>query len=1236
MAVALVQAKVGSSVGSTTVSVTLASTPTTGNFLIAFCSDVSSPGTASLDGANWQEFAGSPFDAGTSIRLTAFWKPADATTAYTFTSTDSGNLGLMIAEVSGLSETFLIDAGFVEGEMLSSGTSCAYGSISPDEPDSITFLACSTAGLPTSGGHVFPGTFTILDTLTNRRFNACYKIGGPATYSGNVTFGSVSSAQTIMLSLAPSSATGTAAPVLDDFTMSASCGHGVDGTSATTLGAFTMAASGTSVDDIFGTSDIMLDAFTMAADGAAGAGGTFGSLLDDFTMAASGGHGVDGSSAAVVDDFTMAATGSVGLAPDGVFASTLDEFTMAGEGTFPFTGTIEVTLDDFTMAADGSSVSGTVAVTLGEFVMAADAEHAVGATGEIVLDAFTMAAAGSQPPYGECHITLDDFTADAAGEAADRVYLLIDVIKGDIKIKQTENFIVTRRPTGRGVIRLDDFTMEASGAHAVTGTGDLVLGDFTMEAESTVTYAGSAALTLGDFTMEAEGGSLFTGTATVVMDEFTMAGDGIVIAEGSAALTLDAFTMSGDGSHEVSGTSAMALSNFTMSGVGGHGPTGTGAVSLGSFTMSATGSAEEGDTGEGLSLLGQIGEYAYVVNDAQLMPPSVTQVEMIAYFQPSDWQGYYGPVGQGTQQTIFGVWDGSINERSFDIAINTNGDIVLNLSRDGSAISAKVGVQTEPADGVGLWVKANWNSTGGVRNIYVRAAQDTIPTDVEFGSPIATDSGILSGLTLNQSTANLVIGATDGGAKSPFGGLIKYTELRYQIGGPAVFKCDYRTYPNDSSSFIDAVGGRTIQKITGSTAADVGMPNGEAANVGPTANYKGHVGIAFSQLSAQVDTLVISNAVATAKPTTVTSDGVTRYVFEKLNVFVAIRVTADVPILIKDSRFGALFDNADADIWIEWSISTRAFLRTGDRTPTATLINDGTFNGTSYVAGTSASLNWAVSWGSGGDLVTVASDGLFTDANVSTAGKCYVYRCNFMGQTDGFSNKGVVGSGNPDFGYSDLTVVETWIHTRIWFPHDAARKSKTPSNSHHDTIKIIATKGARFINCRDDLWPILASDYASLSGPAFLSPHIGKNPNNNDWPCRRQDAAYINQKFVGTGFINCSLTHGNGKNVLLSGCIFSGPVSRFIYMNSSPDGKACYNWTMIRCQFLSGITDAGPTFTQPRSGISSFSGVMTATGFAAVWNMPLSGTDVNYGPDGSPYTTFWRAGMNNSSAFVEI
>ena len=1221
MAVTLVQAKANGGVGVTTVAITLGATPTTGNFLIAFCSDVSSPGTASLNGANWTQFASSPIDMGSNIRTSVFWKPADSTTSYTFTSTDNGNLGLIVAEVSGLAETFMIDAGFIEGEMAVSGTSCPYGTISPDETESITFLVCATQGLPGGGtGHTFPGTFTILDTNTNRRFNGAYKIGGPASYSGNITWTtSATTAQTLMLSLAPSSATGTVATTLDNFTMSASGGHGPSGTVAQTL-----------------------DAFTMSASGGHGPDGSAAITLDAFTMDAAGGHGPDGSAALTLDDFTMSATGQTGPDPSGTVDVTLEDFTMAATGEFPYTGTVAVTLDDFTMAASGSQMYGTADITLDDFTMAADGAVTFIGTAAITLDDFTMAATGSQPPYGLFTSTLADFTMAASGETSDNVYLLSDVLRGTIIVTPVENYIVTRRPSGRFSSILDDFIMEASGAHAIAGTADITLEDFTMAGAGVVDYAGPFAVTLDDFTMDASGTASFIGTVSVTLEDYSMAASGTALVDGTVAATLDDFTMSAAGNHTVDGTVAVTLEDFTMAAAGGHGPSGTFATTLANFTMSATGSHTNTSSGDGLSLLGQIGEYAWSPTDSTLMPPSanpafssISQVELIAYFSPSDWQGYYGPFNQGTQQTVFGIWDGSINERCFNMAFNLNG-IAHNLSRDGTSISSRVFSHVFPADGVGLWVKINWTNVGGVRRVYVRAAQDNVPTNAEWGSPIGTDSGILDGLTLNMSSANLVVGGTDAGAKSPFGGLVKYAELRYQIDGPAVWKCDFRTYPNNTSSFVDIVGGRTITRVLGDTAADVGMPNGQAANVGPTANYKGHVGIAFSALDPQIDTYVITDAIATTKPTTVTADGVTRYVFEKLNVFVAVRNSATVPILIKNSRMGMFFDNANGDTRIEWCLMSRAFLRTGDRTPTATLIDNLTFNTAtnSYVDGTTSCLAWATSWGSAPHVISVNA-GKFIDCCFQISGKVYIYRCNAMGQIDGMVTAGTGGT----WGTPDVWCVETWFHDHMWRPHDANRNSAAnvaarTSNSHMDTVKVNLGKGARFINVRDDQWPLMPEDYASLSGPAFLGPHWGKNPNNANWPCIRQDVP--GQKYIGTGFYNASQANGNAKNCLISGCIFSAPMSRFVYLLDAPDGKAVYNFTMRRTQFLSGVTEAGPTFTQPRSGLYSFSGAMTATGFAAVWNMPLSGPDVNYGPDGTAYTTFWRTGMVNSSAFVEI
>lgn len=82
-------------------------------------------------------------------------------------------------------------------------------------------------------------------------------------------------------------ATGTAAMTLGAMTMAATGSVGVSGTAAMTLGAMTMSASGT-MGQVTGTSAMSLGAMTMSATGAVGVSGTSAMTLGAMTMAATG------------------------------------------------------------------------------------------------------------------------------------------------------------------------------------------------------------------------------------------------------------------------------------------------------------------------------------------------------------------------------------------------------------------------------------------------------------------------------------------------------------------------------------------------------------------------------------------------------------------------------------------------------------------------------------------------------------------------------------------------------------------------------------------------------------------------------------------------------------------------------------------------------------------------------------------------------------------------------------
>lgn len=279
----------------------------------------------------------------------------------------------------------------------------------------------------------------------------------------------------------------------------------------------------------------------------------------------------------------------------------------------------------------------------------------------------------------------------------------------------------------------------------------------------------------------------------------------------------------------------------------------------------------------------------------------------------------------------------------------------------------------------------------------------------------------------------------------------------------------------------------------------VGMPNGEPANVGPTAAVLGHTAIAWNDLSPQVETLIISNSMANAVTETVTlpdfEGNATVYkVFRKLNVLMVVSVQTNTPILITDSKIGQLFiQTTYGKVRSHWNAYTRAPARTGDRVLTAAMIWDGT----DTTIPSTASWNGARQVGSGANIVGPLGDGVFTDAVyrcASHSSELIAYRDNCMGCTD-MANLNALGR---------MRFIEVWDHDHIWFPFDAARSSFNPPQTHYDTVKINNCRGLELIDGRSDHWPFLASDYPNISAANhFKGPHWGKSPRNVNWPARR-------------------------------------------------------------------------------------------------------------------------------------
>lgn len=191
------------------------------------------------------------------------------------------------------------------------------------------------------------------------------------------------------------------------------------GSAAVTLGAATMAASGSVSSTPSGSMATTLAAATFAAAGVPTVGGAFASTLAGATLASTATPIAVGAIAATLTDATLSASGTTGSNPSGTLASTLSDATLGATGTPVARGTIAGTLQAAILAANGTPIAaGAISRTLAAATFSGTGSGA-DATGSmaVALVAATLSATGTGAnPTGTLASTLAAATLSGTGD----------------------------------------------------------------------------------------------------------------------------------------------------------------------------------------------------------------------------------------------------------------------------------------------------------------------------------------------------------------------------------------------------------------------------------------------------------------------------------------------------------------------------------------------------------------------------------------------------------------------------------------------------------------------------------------------------------------------------------------------------------------------------------------------------------------------------------------------------
>lgn len=178
-----------------------------------------------------------------------------------------------------------------------------------------------------------------------------------------------------------------------------------------------------------------------------------------------------------------------------------------------------------------------------------------------------------------------------------------------------------------------------------------------------------------------------------------------------------------------------------------------------------------------VQLAGVSGDYISTPDAAGL---DITgDIEIVKRISGDDWT-------PGAMQVALSKWHTTSNQRSFYLALNTDGTLALVTSADGST---ELPPHTSTAsvsfsNGVAGWVKVTFDVDDGAGNrvatFYTAADQNTEPSSwTQLGSTVTT-AGATS---IYSSTAVLMVGSFIAGTSSMFAGKVYRAIVRDGIGG---------------------------------------------------------------------------------------------------------------------------------------------------------------------------------------------------------------------------------------------------------------------------------------------------------------------------------------------------------------------------------------------------------------------------------------------------------------------
>lgn len=149
------------------------------------------------------------------------------------------------------------------------------------------------------------------------------------------------------------------------------------------------------------------------------------------------------------------------------------------------------------------------------------------------------------------------------------------------------------------------------------------------------------------------------------------------------------------------------------------------------------------------------------------------------------------------EQALLSKWVATGNQRSYQLTVNTAGNLILRTTANGSTIrthTSSVAVTGLLADGQPTYILGSRSSTTGTVKFYLGPSPSGPWT--QLGADVAgTIEGVHSG------TAPVELGASDAGTTLPAAGRFYYADVRAAIGGGAM----ERFYPDDGTNGASTV-----------------------------------------------------------------------------------------------------------------------------------------------------------------------------------------------------------------------------------------------------------------------------------------------------------------------------------------------------------------------------------------------------------------------------------------------